>query len=175
MLIIISCGKSEELMVAKSDLVLQPIGDYTYYRKELFTGKSVLRYENLHNAEIATFRDGRKEGLYQKFFGNGKISYEANYKDGNLDGIAKSWWGNGNLRSESFYRNEVVEGEQKQYYQSGKIFKVMNFTNGLQDGMQKAWRENGKIYNNYQAKNGRIFGLKRATLCLQLEDEKVQY
>ena len=34
--------------------------------------------------------------------------------------------------------------------------------------------QNGKIYNNYEAKNGRIFGLKRASLCFQLEDEIVQ-
>jgi antitoxin component YwqK of YwqJK toxin-antitoxin module len=50
----------------------------------------------------------------------------------------------------------------------------MAIVNGQEEGMQKAWRENGKIYNNYEAKNGRIFGLKRASLCFQLEDEIVQ-
>lgn len=47
--------------------------------------------------------------------------------------------------------------------------------NGREEGMQKAWRENGKIYNNYEAKNGRIFGLKRANLCYELENEEVQF
>ena len=50
----------------------------------------------------------------------------------------------------------------------------MTIVNGREEGMQQAWRRNGKIYNNYEAKNGRIFGLKRANLCFQLEEEIVQ-
>ncbi|MEM7512572.1 MAG: toxin-antitoxin system YwqK family antitoxin, partial [Bacteroidota bacterium] len=46
---------------------------------------------------------------------------------------------------------------------------------GKEEGLQQAWRENGKIYNNYEAKNGRIFGLKRANLSYELDNEIIQY
>jgi hypothetical protein len=40
--------------------------------------------------------------------------------------------------------------------------------------LQKAWLENGTIYVNYEAKNGRVFGMKRANLCYQLKNEKIE-
>lgn len=78
------------------------------------------------------------------------------------------------MRSESNYIAGNLDGVQKQWYVSGAKFKEQNIENGQEKGMQKAWRENGKLYNNYEAKNGRIFGLKRSSLCYELEDEKVQ-
>ncbi|MFK7981436.1 MAG: toxin-antitoxin system YwqK family antitoxin, partial [Saprospiraceae bacterium] len=69
----------------------------------------------------------------------------------------------------------IGNGEQKEYYKSGAKFKLKHLINGKEEGIQQSWRENGKIYNNYEAKNGRIFGLKRASLCYELEEEIVQY
>ena len=44
---------------------------------------------------------------------------------------------------------------------------------GQEEGLQRAWRQNGKLYVNYEAKHGRIFGLKRASLCYELNDENI--
>jgi antitoxin component YwqK of YwqJK toxin-antitoxin module len=68
----------------------------------------------------------------------------------------------------------VPHGIQKQWYQSGAKFKHLSLNHGIEEGLQQSWRENGKIYNNYEAKNGRIFGLKRANLCYELEEEIIQ-
>ena len=46
---------------------------------------------------------------------------------------------------------------------------------GKEEGIQKAFRENGDLFANYEAKGGRNYGLKRAFLCVGLEDEVVQY
>ena len=45
---------------------------------------------------------------------------------------------------------------------------------GKEKGLQKAWLQNGTLYVNYEAKNGRVFGMKRANLCYQLKNEKIE-
>ena len=103
------------------------------------------------------------------------MSFEANYSNGKLDGTSKTFWKDGTPRSTSFFIEGITHSTQLQWYKSGQLFKEMNYNMGVEEGMQKAWRENGAIYNNYEAKNGRIFGLKRANLCYELEDEIVVY
>ena len=60
--------------------------------------------------------------------------------------------------------------KKKDYTRSG-----MNLAMGKAKGMQQAWRENDEIYNNYEAKKGRIFGLKKANLCYELDNEITQF
>ena len=45
---------------------------------------------------------------------------------------------------------------------------------GKEEGIQQAFRKNGDLYANYEAKNGRIFGLKKASLCFGLENQKIK-
>ncbi|WP_157496456.1 toxin-antitoxin system YwqK family antitoxin [Flavobacterium gelidilacus] len=176
--LVFSCNSNQtdtSIEVKKDDLVVNPEKGLVYYKNEPFTGNSVQFYLNSVKAESIAYRNGIQNGLFQKWFDTGKISFEANYKNGLLDGKSYTWWKNNNKRSESNYANGISQGVQKQWYQSGAIFKEITLVNGKEEGLQKAYRENGKIYNNYEAKNGRIFGLKRASLCYELEEEVIQY
>lgn len=177
--------KKDELPITQSEVLAQPPVDISelvlqkdiglvYYQNKPFTGCSFLKYPNGNTAEIINYKNGIKDGDFKKWFEDGTLSFEAFYVNGKRNGVSRSWWFNGNMRSESHYKNGQVNGVQKQWYVSGEKFKEMTIVNGVEEGMQKAWRRNGKIYNNYEAKNGRIFGLKRANLCYQLEDEIVQ-
>jgi len=159
----------------KSKLELRPTEGLVYYQGKPFTGTSIVT----NNAQITTlsqdYINGKKDGFHRLWFENGDLSYEATYAQGKLHGYSKTWWRNGNLRSESHHQKGLSHGTQKQWYKSGAKFKLRNTNQGKEEGIQQSWRENGKIYNNYEAKNGRIFGLKRASLCFQLEDEEVRY
>lgn len=163
------------ISVHKSELEMHPNLGLMLFKNQPFSGTSLRFYNEDVNAESIQYINGKRHGLYQKWFPDGTLSFEANYLDGLQHGKTRTWWKNGNLRSEAYYENGVANGIQKQWYKSGAKFKEMSIINGKEEGLQKAWRENGKIYNNYEAKNGRIFGLKRANLCYQLEDENVQY
>ncbi len=140
-----------------------------------FTGKAFTTYSNGQMASVTTFENGKKHGTDQKWFRDGTLSYEAFYDQGKKDSINRTWWKNGNLRSESQFKQGVADGAQWQWYKSGSKFKKRQLANGREEGIQQSWRENGKLYNNYEAKNGRIFGLKRASLCYELDNEEVQY
>lgn len=163
------------LQIHSDSLVLRPSEGLVYYHGKPFSGSSIGYYSNGNFASQIDYLKGKKQGFYKKWYENGQISFESHYSDGKQDGMTYSWWRNGNKRSASTFSKGVASGKQLQWYTSGAKFKEINLVNGKEEGMQKSWRENGKIYNNYEAKNGRIFGLKRATLCYQLEDEVVQF
>ncbi|WP_245585073.1 toxin-antitoxin system YwqK family antitoxin [Psychroserpens burtonensis] len=167
-------GTTDYITINKSELELKPNLGLMYYNNQPFTGVSEVFYSEIVKAETIEHKNGKRHGLYKKWFPDGTLSFEANYNNGLQEGTAKSWWKDGKLRSEANYNNGIVNGIQLQWYKSGNLFKQMTIVNGKEEGLQKAWRDNGKIYNNYEAKNERIFGLKRASLCFQLEDEIVQ-
>ncbi len=167
--------KGALLIVDKDSTELRAIEGLVYYKDKPFTGTSVIYYTKNAKAAAIQYLNGKKEGLYEKWFPDGLLSFEAYYKAGRKEGITKTWWKNGALRSQSIFKNGTPDGIQLQWYKSGAKFKRQSMVNGQEQGIQKAWRENGKIYNNYEAKNGRIFGLKRANLCFELAEEVVQY
>jgi antitoxin component YwqK of YwqJK toxin-antitoxin module len=145
------------------------------YNGEPFSGYTIEKYPNEQLKSRTAYERGKKHGLSQKWFENGVLSFETTLKNGKIHGSNKTWWKNGHIRSESHFEEGIPHGVQRQWYQSGALFKELHLAHGVEHGMQKSWRENGKIYNNYEAKDGRIFGLKRANLCYELEDENVQY
>ena len=164
----------KDLIIVKSELELKPNLGLVYHQSNPFTGRSMLYYEDGSEAELIEYVDGKRDGFYKKWFTDGQLSFESFYVDGKQENLTKTWWKNGNKRSEAFYVKGLVNGTQRQWYISGEKFKEMNMANGQEEGIQKAWRRNGKIYNNYEAKNGRFFGLKRSSLCYELESEQVQ-
>ena len=179
--IIVLCGSCANLEtdlqeVHSDELRLDQNGGILYHNDIPFSGYSVDYYPNdTVKAKSISYRDGKKEGLYKKWYKDGTLSYKADYSNGKKNGTSETWWKDGTLRSKSHFLLGVIEGKQEQWYRSGAKFKELNYLHGKEEGMQRAWRENGKIYNNYEAKNGRIFGLKRANLCFQLEDETIVY
>lgn len=140
-----------------------------------FTGIATDFYPNSDQLKRRiTFKKGKKDGLFEQFFADGKNSQTIIYKNGKRHGKSKTWWSNGNIRTISNFENDKGQGLQEQFYQEGMIFKRLHLDKGKEKGLQQAWRSNGDIYVNYEAKNGRNFGLKRANLCFELEEEEVK-
>ena len=169
-----STNSNTTLSVAADSLSMRVDEGLMYYQNKVFTGTSIQYSDTGIKTISITYANGKKEGLYRKWFEDESLAFEAQYLDGKQHGTSKSWWKNGKLRSASNFKNGVVDGIQQQWYKSGAKFKKFSIANGQEEGLQQAWRENGKIYNNYEAKHGRIFGLKRANLCYKLEDENIQ-
>ena len=156
-------------------LVLDQNQGLMLFEHKPFTGKAITSNADSLMVEEVNYLDGVKNGVMKKWFYDGTLSYEANYDKGKLNGWSKSYWKDGQIRSETFFTNGIVDGVQRQWYKSGQLFKELHYNMGKEEGMQKAWRENGAIYNNFEIVDGRIFGLKRANLCFELEEEVVQY
>ncbi|TBN15424.1 hypothetical protein EYD46_09805 [Hyunsoonleella pacifica] len=159
--------------VNKQEVILKPNLGRWFHENELFNGYAVSFHTNGNIAERIGYIDGAKQGKAQKWFANGKLQKESNYNENRLDDTMKVWWDNGVLASESQFVNGLKQGEQKRWFSTGQIARKTHYNKGQEEGLQQAWLKNGEIYINYEAKNGRTFGLRKAKLCYELEDEKI--
>lgn len=166
-------GSIPNIEVAKSSLRLDGNEGVWFYNNKPFSGFAVKYHLNNTLSEKTGFLNGKKEGVAKVWFVNGILKLESHYKQNKLVGNYKSWWNNGVLASEVVYVNGRKEGVEKKWYSTGKLSKLRNLVNDKEDGLQQAWLKNGKLYVNYEAKNGRVFGMRRANSCYQLEDEVV--
>lgn len=157
----------------KEELKLNQIEGTWYYKNLPYNGYALALHENGTLAEKVGFVKGKREGVAKKWSDKGVLRVEYHYKYNRLDGSYKSWWENGQLAQEATYVNGNMDGLETKWYPNGQLAKERKLVKGREEGFQKAWLQNGTLYVNYEAKNGRIFGLRRANSCYQLEDEVV--
>lgn len=134
-----------------------------YYADGTLKGKFAFLAGKMQNEAVRFFPDGHRKLL------------ETYYK-GKLHGEKKLWSSDSPhilIAKLNFYDGKL-HGEQKKWYPSGELFKKLNLDMGREKGIQQAFRKNGNLYANYEALNGRIFGLKKAALCFDLENEKIR-
>jgi antitoxin component YwqK of YwqJK toxin-antitoxin module len=178
----ISCNKIDNQSIAvipkvemlKDDLALNQNEGKWYSEGKPYSGFALIYHPDDSIAEKIGFYEGKKQGLAQKWYPDGTLKYEVSYNANKKNGLAKNWSNGGTLIAEAYFKNGVPDGVQTRWYESGNIFKKINIKNGVEEGLQQTWWENGKLYVNYEAKNGRVYGLKRSSLCYELENEIVQ-
>lgn len=158
--------------VARDDLTLRANEGRVYYDGARFTGVAVRQLDGVLVERIA-YRNGKKNGLAERWHPDGTLSERTTYVANRRDGVSETWWPDGTRRSQSHYTDGVADGVQRQWYRSGALFKEIHLADGQEAGLQRAWRENGALYANYEARDGRIYGLKRANLCYELDDEQL--
>lgn len=163
-----------KIIIHKDSLVLNGNEGNWYYKNKKYNGYAVKYYPNNTLKEKVGFYNGKKQGVYNYWFSNGTIKLESNYNQNVLIGSYTAFWSNGKKALETFYVNGKKEGVERQWYPEGNLSKVRNLVKDREEGLQKAWLKNGAIYVNYEAKNGRVFGMKRANLCYQLKNEKIE-
>ena len=162
-----------DTLVKKSDLVLNPLNGVWSYNDKPYNGYAVKENAQGQHIEKLGFYQGKRQGVAKTWFNNGVLKLESHYKQNKLEGSYISWWNNGVLAMDANYTNGKLQGVQKQWYYTGVLAKQRNLVDGKENGIQQAWLKNGKMYVNYEAKNGRIFGMRRANSCYQLENEVV--
>lgn len=142
---------------------------------KVFSGYAVSYFPNSTLKSKFGILNGRKQNEATDWYPNGQIKQLAFYHKGKLHGEKKNWSADAqyHLISHLNYYLGKAHGQQKKWYPTGEIFKVLHLEMGKEEGIQQAFRKNGKLFANYEARNGRIFGLKRAALCYDLEEEVV--
>lgn len=119
--------------------------------------------------------NGKKQNEASDWYPDGRLKFLATYHRGKLHGEKKKWNPDSShtLVSHLNYHKGKLHGVQKKWYASGQIFKILHMDMGQEKGIQQGFRKNGRLFANYEAKEGRVFGLKKATLCYGLEEEKI--
>lgn len=141
-----------------------------------YSGHAVRYYPGSILQERICFWKGKKQNQAIQWYPDGHYKQVANYHLGKLHGEKKRWSHESThvLLAHLNYHAGKAHGEQTQWYPTGELFKKVHLNMGREEGIQQAYRKNGVVFANYEAKNGRIFGLKKAALCYDLEAESIK-
>ena len=98
------------------DLVYRQGVYYEKFSDVPFSGKST----GLWNGSI---KNGKMEGVYVSYWGDGKLWGKGNYKNGAEEGEWISYYDNGQLSSKGSYKNGKREGEWISLRKTGELYK----------------------------------------------------
>lgn len=163
--------------IEKSKLHYNPKNSLWTLDGKRFSGYAISTYPDRTLKQKIGMLDGRKQNQASDYYPDGQPRLLAHYHKGKLHGEKKAWLSDSahTLISHLNYRLGKLHGEQKKWYDTGEIFKILHLNMGKEEGIQRAFRKNGALFANYEARDGRIFGLKRASLCYELDEEEIQY
>ena len=78
--------------------------------------------------DIGNYKDGKLDGLWESYWGNGQLYYRCNFKDGKLDGLWEEFDKNGNLTETENYKDGKKDGKKDGILQ--KIFQMLGKREG---------------------------------------------
>ena len=119
----------------------------------------IVQHEYYPNGRVkreASFRDGRREGVWREFDEEGNVINSQTYKkgalmsegvvgtDGKRRGEYKEFFADSSLRAEGLFIDGLHSGEWKFYYQNGKLQEVGSYKEGEPDGVWIWYYDNGQ-------------------------------
>lgn len=136
------------------------------------TGKWIFTGKEKQNSDIPTdrkieegyFNKGRKEGVWIKYYEDGKTPVlKGNYLNNRPEGEYKRFFKTGKIKESGAFGKAHFKGELTRYHSNGKVAYIGSYNNdGLESGAVKYFYENGNIELEYTAKSGIIVNeLKR--------------
>ena len=61
------------------------------------------------------YNNGKRDGIYKKYYSNGQLEYQGEYYDGKEDGLFRSYSENGQLKEESFYSDGELQWKDGEF------------------------------------------------------------
>ena len=95
--------------------------------KYVLDGEVLEYYKTPKNAlsSRSIYKEGKRDGMFIKYYTDGKVYYEINYTDGKMNGIKKSYFKTGKLMAEMPYKNGSLGVGTKEYTPDGKLVPPM--------------------------------------------------
>jgi len=91
--------------------------------------------------------DGKEDGKWTRWQGNGRKSSVVNYKNGRPDSEWISYWSDGSILSIGVWKEGRRIGEHRKYFENGGLRDLMQFdSSGLYHGKSKSWWKNGNQF-----------------------------
>jgi antitoxin component YwqK of YwqJK toxin-antitoxin module len=104
-----------------------------------------------------TYKNGKKEGAWVFYYGNGQVLAKGNFKNGNKDGAEVSYHDSGELESKGNFKNGKYEGAWIGYHKNGQLEVKGNFKVGEKEGAWVDYNKDGTIIKRLTGnfKNGK--------------------
>lgn len=113
------------------------------------------------------------EGIFRRFYEDGRLAVERFYNAGRLDGFEKFWSKDGLLCDLSLYIDGEECGNKRMvYFESGMLSKEIDMNGDLPDGVEVCYNENGKISSRVIYEMGMV---RDGENCVYDGDGKIEY
>lgn len=129
-----------------------------------------------------TYLNGKKHGVFKKWYANEQLESEVNYVYGKWNGYSKRWYENGQLENKVLWKNDdLIEGyawyedgqtkwicppvdkfgnkKTTSYFQNGLLQEEHHFKNGYEHGTQKYWHDNGQLETEVNFEYSKLHGI----------------
>ena len=133
----------------------------------------IVQHEYYPNGKVkreASFRDGKKEGVWREFDEQGNVVSSQTYQkgvltgqgivdtDGKRRGRYKEFYPDSTLRAEGLFVEGERSGEWRFYYQTGELQEVGSYNEGQPDGIWTWYYANGQKQVEEQFYKGQLNG-----------------
>ena len=106
LLIVASCSKSIDAVLEKDYITFEK--NITYYKGLPYSGELFANYKNGQLKYKGSYKDGKWDGIHEKYYENGQLESKENYKDGKKDGIHEKYYENGQLKKKGNYKDGKI-------------------------------------------------------------------
>jgi antitoxin component YwqK of YwqJK toxin-antitoxin module len=119
---------------------------------------------------VASFVNGREDGAWRSYYGNGQSKEKRYFSKGKKTGVLEGWWPNGKKRLLYHFKDGEYEGNCRDWNDKGLLVSNMNYKKGYEAGLQQQFYESGKVKANYMMLDGRRYGLLGTKNCVNVSD-----
>ena len=105
----------------------------------------------------ANYEDGELVGAFRRFDANGVLQSEGNHdRAGRMDGLWKRYWPNGRIRTQWTMAHGQQHGPVTTWYESGARKSEGQRTDGRPDGAWIYFAEDGSVTNRCRYEQGHV-------------------
>ena len=104
-------------------------------------------------------KNGLKDGLFKRWWSNGKLQKEEMYKEGRVDGASRTWYKNGQLRSAINWKMGWFHGIWSDWDEEGFLIREEHYKNDHTHGYLRSWfRGTEQLYEEAYYEKGQLVG-----------------
>lgn len=113
--------------------------------------------------EEGKYENGRKVGLWIRYYPNGNVQSKINYINGRPKGLYELYYDNGQVEEQGNWSRNKNTGDFKRFYENGEMMQHFQFAdNGKRNGEQLYYYSNGEVEVRVNVVDGKENGaLKR--------------
>ncbi len=166
-----SCqSKEHKYIIADVNSLSEKNGIVYQQNGTLFSGIAYLLNEAKDTVFTYSYKDGKEDGIWKKFYKNGKLEEERMFKEGKKTGQLLAYYPNGKKHLIYNFKDGEYHGTCSEWSDAGVLTKEMHYNMGKEEGRQKIFYDNGKVKSNYQVIDGRQYGLIGTKNCINVSD-----
>ncbi|MCF8256791.1 MAG: toxin-antitoxin system YwqK family antitoxin [Flavobacteriales bacterium] len=116
-------------------------------------------YEEGQLVEEGEYINNKKNGIWTKYYPNGKKKHELTFTNNVANGYAKIYYRDGQLQEEGMWQQNKWAGQYKYYNENGNVKYDWSYNSaGKREGQQKYFHDNGVLMYLGEWKNGNEAG-----------------